>query len=227
MNDRRPENIYFGDATVLGIQQHDTHNLLEFNRKVAAVDREQQLRLSRIDFGNWSQVCHKPGDYKLTPADGIRMNWERFPLVESHPAGQKYVFGPQASRNPMSHRRRYNPPPANPRPNSFSFDLPLQMASDSKMRTTQASIGGRTFLRPRPIFVLSCDSRSDVRPAVLSCRRKRRALPGRDSGLRGYGREAAINPHKEQLCAAPRFFVGTGPVQRRIISWGLARWGTG
>ena len=25
------------------------------------------------------------------------------------------------------------------------------------------------------------------------------------------------------LCAAPRFFVGTGQVQRRIISWELAR----
>jgi hypothetical protein len=27
----------------------------------------------------------------------------------------------------------------------------------------------------------------------------------------------------EQDCAAPRFFVGTGQVQRRIISWEVAR----
>jgi hypothetical protein len=27
----------------------------------------------------------------------------------------------------------------------------------------------------------------------------------------------------QQWCAAPRFFVGTGQVQRRIISWEVAR----
>src|SRR5271165_1486872 len=84
--------------------------------------------------------------------------------------------------SPMYHRRRYNPPLADPRPNPFPFELLLQRASDLKIRTAQASSGCRTFLRPRPIFVRSCDSRSAARPAVLSCRRKRMALPARDSG---------------------------------------------
>ena len=64
----------------------------------------------------------------------------------------------------------------------FPFELLLQRALDLEIRTAQASSGGRTFLRPRPISVLSCDSRSDARPAILSCRRKRMALSARDSG---------------------------------------------
>ena len=66
--------------------------------------------------------------------------------------------------------------------NKGSPSLPLlQKASDLRIRTAQASSGGRTFLRPRPIFVLSCDFRSAARPVVLSCRRKRMALSIRDS----------------------------------------------
>jgi hypothetical protein len=30
-------------------------------------------------------------------------------------------------------------------------------------------------------------------------------------------------PESDSVCAAPRYFVGTGQVQRRIISWELAR----
>ena len=67
--------------------------------------------------------------------------------------------------------------------NKGSPSLPLlQKASDLRIRTAQASSGGRTFLRPRPIFVLSCDFRSAARPVVLSCRRKRMALSAGDSG---------------------------------------------
>src|ERR1700726_755250 len=82
----------------------------------------------------------------------------------------------------MYHRLGYNHPLADPLPNPFPFELLLQKASDLKIRTAQASSGGRTFLRPRPIFVLSCDSQSAARPIVLSCRRKRTALSVADSG---------------------------------------------
>jgi len=37
------------------------------------------------------------------------------------------------------------------------------------------------------------------------------------------GATSAIADLNGELCAAPRFFVGTGQVQRRIISWELAR----
>src|SRR5258705_13795549 len=87
-----------------------------------------------------------------------------------------------SSPNIMYHPRRYNPPLADPRPNPFPFELLLQRASDLEIRTAQVSSGGRTFLRPRPIFVLSCDFRSAARPVVLSCRRKRMALSAADSG---------------------------------------------
>src|SRR5208337_4565805 len=35
--------------------------------------------------------------------------------------------------------------------------------------------------------------------------------------------EVQSDPQLKDWCAAPRFFVGTGQVQRRIISWELAR----
>src|SRR6202043_3924334 len=82
----------------------------------------------------------------------------------------------------MYHRLGYNHPLADPLPNPFPFELLLQKASDLEMHTAQASSGGRTFLRPRPIFVLSCDFRSAARPIDLSCRRKRMALSAADSG---------------------------------------------
>ena len=42
--------------------------------------------LKKQAYARYGIAERKPGDYKLTPADGIRMNWESFPLVESRPA---------------------------------------------------------------------------------------------------------------------------------------------
>jgi hypothetical protein len=71
--------------------------------------------------------------------------------------------------NFMCHRRRYNPPLADPRLNPFPFELLLRRALDLKICTAQASSGGRTFLRPGRFlsFLVSCDSQSAARPSPV------------------------------------------------------------
>jgi hypothetical protein len=53
-----------------------------YAKKVRAVPKW----LKKQAYARYGIAERKPGDYKLTPADGIRMNWESFPLVESRPA---------------------------------------------------------------------------------------------------------------------------------------------
>jgi serine/threonine protein kinase len=71
-----------------------TAKIIELGLAKTVQERGSQPAISALgafagtpEFASPEQFAErKPGDYKLTPADGIRMNWESFLLVESRPA---------------------------------------------------------------------------------------------------------------------------------------------
>jgi hypothetical protein len=79
-------------------------------------------------------------------------------------------------------KQDWRPPLADLQPNPFPSEPLPRKASDLNIPTARALSGDHIFLRPRPIFVLSCDSGTGLGPPILSFLRRRMASPGRDFG---------------------------------------------
>jgi hypothetical protein len=102
------------------------------------------------------------------------------PYVLRSSPGQRRIQG--GGPNPKCHPRQCNLLLAGLRSNPFPSGPPPRKASDLNIRTTRASGGDRTFLRPRPIFALPCDSGTGPGPPILSSQRRRMVLLDRDWG---------------------------------------------